>query len=108
MILIYNLLLKQYFDEQTFINIKNRKYYSLLSRKNEKEVYSLEKALSHLKTIHPIKISSSGSINDIKKLKNEDVYKQYKKIISRSIEIYAVGDFADERIIELVKEIFSR
>lgn len=105
--IIYNPFIENnIFDEQTFINIKNRKYYSLLSRKNEKEVYSLEKALSHLKTIHPIKISSSGSINDIKKLKNEDVYKQYKKIISRSIEIYAVGDFADERIVELVKKYF--
>ncbi|MDD3383726.1 MAG: pitrilysin family protein [Bacilli bacterium] len=107
--IIYNPLVENnLFDEDTFLNVKNRKYYSLLSRKNDKEAYSLERALSYLKVSHPIKISVFGSLKDIKKLKNEDVYAQYKKVTSRPIEIYIVGDFNSKKIENLIKEHFYK
>lgn len=92
------------FDEKTFEIKKKELKERLRANKDDKFSYSLDKLFSYMGGDDFLGISSTGYLEEVDDLKNEDVYAYLQTCIEQDQKhVYVVGDI-DESIVELFKK----
>lgn len=95
------------FDQTMFERKKKELIERLINNQDDKFYYSLEKMFEYMGKESPLGISSHGTIEDIKKISNEELYAYFQEcIISDKKHIYVVGN-VDESIVNVFKDNLS-
>ena len=95
------------FDENSFNIIKSDEKSQIERIKEDSKRYSLIKLFEHFDKTSPISFNSKGYIEDLDKIKRDNLYDFYKKFINCSdIDIYIIGDIDFDYTSKLVEKYF--
>lgn len=93
------------FKEEYFLSEKENLKQIIEARKDNKRVYSTTRCIEEMYKDEPYGLYKYGYIEDLEKITNEDLYKEYKNLIKNSqIDIFVSGNFCEEKVKETVLE----
>lgn len=95
------------FDQNMFDRKKKELIERLVNNQDDKFYYSLEKMFEYMGKGSPLGISSHGTIEDIKKISNAELYAYFQDcIVNDKKHIYVVGDI-NESIVNVFRDNLS-
>ena len=98
---------KTVFDQTMFERKKKELVERLINNQDDKFYYSLEKMFEYMGKGTCLGISSHGTIEDIKKIENEELFSYFKECIKNDQKhIYVVGN-VDESIVHVFEKCLS-
>ena len=98
---------KTAFDQTMFERKKKELVERLINNQDDKFYYSLEKMFEYMGKGTCLGISSHGTIEDIKKIENEELFSYFKECIKNDQKhIYVVGN-VDESIVHVFENCLS-
>ncbi|WP_129596461.1 EF-P 5-aminopentanol modification-associated protein YfmF [Anaerophilus nitritogenes] len=96
-----NGLLKNDYVNQEKENLKEK----IEGRKNDKMKYAYDRCIEEMCKEEDYSLYVYGSIEDLEKLSEEELYKHYEKILHTSVvDICVVGDFNQEEMEKMIKK----
>lgn len=95
------------FKSENVIIEKNNLKKLIESRVNDKVQYAVERCIETVCEGETFAVSRYGNINEIDGINGKNLYEHYKKIISKCpIDIFLVGDYKVQDVIQIVNEKF--
>ncbi|MFW6287542.1 MAG: EF-P 5-aminopentanol modification-associated protein YfmF [bacterium] len=106
--LLRELLINPLFTEDFFQQEKEYIIKEIESLINDKYSYSINRCYQEMCKNEPYGLNKLGKIEDHKKLTRDQVYNQYKKMLSQEkIFMFVVGDVEEERVADDVNKSFN-
>lgn len=109
-IFFLDLIFNPYIKDNAFVNIdkqKSKLRQDILGIKDNKIRYSLLKLMEKMKD-KPYSYNTFGTIEDLDKIDEKELYNYYKKVLKEDqIDIFVLGDFSSNEIKEIFKEYFK-
>lgn len=104
--IVFNPLIEENKFNEKYLKLEKKNLELLInSIKDEKDLYAYEKCINTMYKDSGYGISKYGKIEDLEKITSENLYEQYKKIISSSkIDIIVSGNYEKESIEKKIKE----
>ncbi len=91
---------KEYFDSE-----KQNLKQIIESKIDNKRAYSFDRCIEEMFKNEPYGLYKYGYVEDLEKITPQDLYEQYKKLISNAkIDIFVSGEQKDDSIISIIKE----
>ena len=95
------------FEEKSYTIVENRLKAYLESEKDYATGYALDRSLECMDENSLSSIRPCGKLEDLLKIKNEDVVKEYKELLKSSCEIYVLGDIDMDEVVQLIEKHFD-
>lgn len=91
---------KEYFDSE-----KQNLKQIIESKIDNKRAYSFDRCIEEMFKNEPYGLYKYGYVEDLEKITPQDLYEQYKKLISNAkIDIFVSGEQKDDSILNIIKE----
>ncbi len=91
---------KEYFDSE-----KRNLKQIIESKIDNKRAYSFERCIEEMFKNEPYGLYKYGYVEDLEKITPQNLYEQYKKLISNAkIDIFVSGEQKDDSILNIIKE----
>lgn len=91
---------KEYFDSE-----KRNLKQIIESKIDNKRAYSFERCIEEMFKNEPYGLYKYGYVEDLEKITPQDLYEQYKKLISNAkVDIFVSGEQKDDSILSIIKE----
>lgn len=95
------------FKESIFLREKQTVKERIESVFDEKTRYAQQRMMELALPGHPASIQANGSIEEVEKVSNEKLLKEYQALLNdNEIEMYVVGDIKPDMIASYIKEYF--
>lgn len=95
------------FEEKSYTIVENRLRAYLESEKDSATGYALDRSLECMDPNSLSSIRPCGKLEDLNKIKNEDVVNEYKKLLKSSCEIYLLGNMEMDEVVEIIEKYFN-
>lgn len=96
-----------HFKESIFLREKQTIKERIESIFDEKTRYAQQRMMELALPGHPASIQANGSLEEVQKVTNEQLVKEYRTLLNNNeIEIYVVGDIKPDMIASYIKEYF--
>ncbi len=92
------------FDEKSYTIVENRLKAYLESEKDHATGYALDRSLECMDEKSLSSIRPCGKLEDLLNATNEDVVKEYKKLLESSCEIYVLGNLEMDTVVKLIEK----
>lgn len=103
--IIFNPLIESNRFKEEYIEIeKNNLELIINAEKDDKDLYAFERCINIMYKKCGFGLGKYGEIEDLKSIKNEELYKYYKELIDTAkIDIYISGNLEKEKVINEIK-----
>lgn len=103
--IIFNPLIESNRFKEEYIEIeKNNLELIINAEKDDKDLYAFERCINIMYKNCGFGLGKYGEIEDLKSIKNEELYKYYKELIDTAkIDIYISGNLEKEKVINEIK-----
>ena len=95
------------FEEKSYTIVENRLRAYLESDKDHATSYALDRSLECMDENSLSSIRPCGKLEDLDKIKNEDVVAEYKRLLNSSCEIYVLGNMDMDEVVKLIEKNFN-
>lgn len=104
--LICNPLIENNGFKKGYVDLEKKNLELLINaQKDDKNIYAFEKCINIMYKNSGFGLSKYGKIEDLAQITEQNLYEQYKKLISEAkIDIFVSGNFEQEKISKEVKE----
>ena len=93
------------FKEEYFLGEKENLKQIIESRKDNKRTYATIRCIEEMYKDRPYGLYKYGYIEDLEKITNEELYKEYRRIIEESkIDIFVSGNVYEEQVKDIIAE----
>ena len=92
------------FDEKSYTIVENRLRAYLESDKDHATSYALDRSLECMDPNSLSSIRPCGKLEDLDKIKNEDLVSEYKELLDSSCEIYVLGNLDMDEVVKLIEK----
>ena len=96
------------FDEDNFIQSYNLLKDTIVSQKENPDLYSKTRMLEHMEPDSYISYRSIGYLEDLEKINSKNLYEYYESILNSDIlDIFVIGNVNERHIVKIIEETFS-
>ena len=98
---------KSSFSKEKLDIVKNKVRVNIDSMKEDAKGYSLLRLMENYDKESPISYRMIGYLEDLEKIDGENLYETYQKMIQHDyVDIFVIGDFDSQEMLEKVKKYF--
>ena len=96
------------FDEDSFIQSYNLLKDTIVSQKENPDLYSKVRMLENMEPDSYISYRSVGYLEDLEKINSKKLYEYYESILNSDIlDIFVIGNINERHITKVIEEVFS-